>query len=379
MNTTTTSVRGRKGGGILSLVPVLLLGLAVGAPVSGKLLPPGGPGNARPVASFIQALEVGRPVAYRGLTIVPVYRFDRSKSRGFAFLDEAVKNGWIEITEIDGGRVPQVKISNLSTRTIFLLGGEILTGAKQDRILASDLLLGPGTKNLTVPVYCVEHGRWTAVTPAFTSKGNLGTFELRARAMEKSGGAQSEIWDSVASQNAKVGVVSPTGAYQDAYESPANKARIEEFEKQMAAIPRLMTDTIGVVIGLSGKVVGVDIFADPEMFRVQWPKILRSSALSALAGTSEAGLSQASAADFLKTLAGRSLQMKKALDLGMEHFSLEGAINLQALVLDRDVIHLAAFPQVKGTGAGKEPEQRLRVIREEIDRFLQNEGRERIR
>ncbi|MBN1940376.1 MAG: hypothetical protein JW843_12385 [Candidatus Aminicenantes bacterium] len=326
---------------------------------------PEGRAAGNPVSSLIKALEVGRPVAFRGLTIVPVYRFDRAKSRDFAFLDEAVKNGWIEITEIEGGRVPQVKISNLSTRTIFLLGGEILTGAKQDRILASDVLLRPGTRNLVAPVYCVEHGRWTAASPAFSSKGNLGTFELRAKAQEKSGGAQSEIWDSVAAQNAKVGVVSPTGAYQDAYEHEGNKAQIEEIEKKMAAVPRLMTDTIGVVIGLSGRVIAADLFADPEMFRAQWPKILRSSALSALAERSETGLSRETAAGFLKALAGRSFQVKKALDLGQEHSCLDGAINVQALVLGQDVIHLAAFPQAKAA-AEKEPESRLRVIRDEI-------------
>ncbi len=357
----------------------LVLGLLAGAFAPGNAMPTGGQAAAGPVPTLLKALEVGRPVAYRGLTIVPVYRFDRSKPRDFAFLDEAVKNGWIEITEIEGGRVPQVKISNLSTRTIFLLGGEILTGAKQDRILAADVLLASGSRNLIAPVYCVEHGRWTAVTPAFTSKGNLGTFELRAKAMEKSAGAQSAIWDSVAAQNAKVGVASPTGAYQDAYESSDNKAQIEEIERKMATIPRLKTDTIGVVIGLAGKVVGVDIFADAEMFRVQWPKILRSSALSALAERSDAGLSQTAAAEFLKTLAGRSFQAAKSLDLGTEYSCLDGAINVQALVLDRDVIHLAAFPQTKDIAVGKEPESRLRVIRDEIAGLLQAETGRQIR
>jgi len=369
MNTKRTDVVMGKAGRRISIG--LVLGLLAGVFAPGNAMPPGGQAAGGPVPALLKALEVGRPVAYRGLTIIPVYRFDRSKARDFAFLDEAVKNGWIEITEIEGGRVPQVKISNLSTRTIFLLGGEILTGAKQDRILASDVLLAPGSRNLIAPVYCVEHGRWTAATPAFTSKGNLGTFELRAKAMEKSAGAQTAIWDSVAAQNAKVGVVSPTGAYQDAYESSDNKAQIEEIERKMATIPRLKTDTIGVVIGLSGKVVGVDIFADPEMFRVQWPKILRSSALSALAERSDTGLSQTAAADFLKALAGRSFQVAKSLDLGTEVSCLDGAINVQALVLDRDVIHLAAFPQTKDISGGKEPESRLRVIRDEIARSLQ--------
>lgn len=352
---------------------ILPLALVLGGAV---IAAPKAAADNGPVSSLIKVLEVGRPVAYRSLSIVPVYRVDRPKPKGFADLGEAVKNGWIEITEIEGGRVPQVRISNLSSRTIFLMGGEILTGAKQDRILAADILLAPGTKNLVASVFCVEHGRWMASTPTFTTKGNIGTFELRAKAMEKSGGAQSEIWDRVAEQNAEVGVASPTGAYQDAYERPENKAKIEEIEKKMAEIPRLMTDTIGVVIGLAGKVVSVDIFVDPEMFRVQWPKILRSSALSALTDRPDVGLPQSAAADFLKDLAGRSYQAKKALDLGMEYSCLDAAVNAQTLVLDRDVIHLAAFAQ-DGDRAGVEdrPEHRLRVIRDENARSARSNDR----
>ncbi len=352
---------------------VLPLALVLGGVV---IAAPEAAGDNGPISALIKVLEVGRPVAYRSLSIVPIYRFDRPKPKDFAGLGEAVKNGWIEITEIEGGRVPQVRISNLSSRILFLMGGEILTGAKQDRILAADILLAPGTKNLVAPVFCVEHGRWTAVTPAFTTKGNIGTFELRAKAMEKSGGAQSEIWDRVTEQNARVGAASPTGAYQDAYERPENKAKIEEIEKKMSAIPRLMTDTIGVVIGLAGKVVSVDIFADPEMFRVQWPKILRSSALSALTDRPDIALPQSAAADFLKDLAGKSYQAKKALDMGTEYSCLGATVTAQALVLDRDAIHLAAFAQdgeKAVTGNGRE--QRLRVIRDENARSARSVDR----
>ena len=321
-------------------------------------------GGAGPVPALVRTLEVGRPVAYRGLSIVPVYRVDKPRPRNLTLFDEAVKNGWIEVAELDGGRVPQVRISNLSKRTIYLMGGEILSGARQDRILASDLLLGPGTTNLVAPVFCVEHGRWTAVSPTFTTRNNLGTLDLRAVAAAKGGAAQAEIWDKVAEQNARVGVASPTGAYQDAYESPANKQAIAEIEAKMAAIPRLMDDTVGVVIGLGGRIVGADVFEDPSLFRKQWPKILRSSALSAVGLKPKGELRPEAAADFLKPLVDKEYQMKKGLDLGMEYYFLDAGINVQALVLDDSVIHLAAFAQEGGRSPKEDPEPRWRVIRD---------------
>jgi hypothetical protein len=361
MNTNTTTVtkgRGRR---------LLLGGLALGAALLLGLRAPHAAGDqGGPISALIKLLEVGRPVAHQALTIVPIYRTDTPRPGDFVMLDEAVKNGWIEIGELDGGRVPQVRISNLSKRTIYIMGGEILTGARQDRILASDLLLGPGTRNLVVPVYCVEHGRWTAVTPNFTTRNNIGTYDLRAKAAGKGETAQSEIWNSVAEQNARVGVASPTSAYQDAYEAEGNKRKIQAIEEKMSAIPRLMKDTVGVVIALGGRIVSADIFADAVLFQKQWPKILRSSALSAIGHQGTGKLDQASAATFLKALVDKNYQQKKSLDLGIEYSCLDDDVTVQALAFDGAVVHLAAFAQQGGLKKVIEtegPEQRIRVIR----------------
>ncbi len=367
MNTNKTKLT--KGMGRRALLACLALGTVLGlrAPIAaGPIDPLGGPGKSGPIMTLVKLLEVGRPVAYEALTIVPIYRTDNPRPGDFVMLDEAVKNGWIEIGEVEGGRVPQVRISNLSKRTIYIMGGEILTGARQDRLLAADLLLAPGTRNLVAPVYCVEHGRWTAVSPNFTTKNNIGTYDLRAKAAGKGDAAQAEIWSSVAEQNARVGVASPTGAYQDAYEAEGNKRKIQAIEEKMSAIPRLMRDTVGVVIALGGRIVSADIFADPALFQKQWPKILRSSALSAIGHQGIGKLDQTAAADFLKGLMDRSYQDKKGLDLGTEFSCLGDDITVQALALDNAVVHLAAFTQDGGRKKVIEsegPETRLRVIR----------------
>ena len=351
----------------LALGTVLVLGLR--APVAATAA-----GKSGPIMTLVKLLEVGRPVAYEALTIVPIYRADNPRPGDFVMLDEAVKNGWIEIGELEGGRVPQVRISNLSKRTIYIMGGEILTGARQDRLLATDLLLAPGTRNLVAPVYCVEHGRWTAVSPNFTTKNNIGTYDLRAKAAGKGDSAQAEIWSSVAEQNVRVGVASPTGAYQDAYEAEGNKRKIQAIEEKMSAIPRLMHDTVGVVIALGGRIVSADIFADPALFQKQWPKILRSSALSAIGHQGLGKLDQTVAADFLKKLLDKDYQDKKGLDLGTEYSCLDDDVTVQALALDGAVIHLASFVQ---EGARKKvietegPEQRIRVIRDEPSLYHQ--------
>jgi hypothetical protein len=308
-----------------------------------------------PVPAMVRRLELGKPVSHGSLTIIPVY-LDRVLDRTrYSTLEEALKNGWITITEVEGGRVPQVKISNPSKHLVFLMGGEILTGCRQDRILAGDILLAPGTKDLLAPVYCVEQGRWSHVSPTFFSKENLGTPALRARAQEKSPAAQSEIWTRIAEENQVMGVTSATAAYQDAYEKEENRTRILKIEEKMRDIPRLHTDTIGVVIGVGGEVVSADIFANPDLFLKQWPKILKSSALSSIGSSRGASLDRNEAAGFLRSFIDRKYRFQSGLDLGVEYTSIDSEANVQALAYNDGVVHLAGFPQ---------DEDRIKVIRD---------------
>jgi len=329
-----------------------------------------GPGPAalaqtdNPVSSLVRALEVGRPVSHKGLTIIPVYTRRVFNRTNYHTLEEALKMKWIEVSEVEGGRVPQVKISNLSKNVLFLMGGEILTGARQDRILAQDVLLGPGTKNLLVPVFCVEQGRWTHTTQHFTSKSNLGTYKLRSKAAAQAPAAQSEIWNEVQSQNSKLDVASGTSAYQDAYDKEENKAAISGIERKMNDELRLGDDVVGVVIGLGGRIIGLDIFANASLFKKQWPKILRSSALSALQDDSSRQVGQKEAAEFLKSLFSKDYTRKPALDLGYELESSDSTATVKSLVYPEAVLHLSGFPQEetrqKVIGS---PDQRLPVIR----------------
>lgn len=317
---------------------------------------------------LIKILEVGKPVSYGNLAIIPVYATRVKDKTEYMTLEDALNGKWIEITEIEGGRVPQVKISNNSKHKIYIMGGEILTGCKQDRILAQDVLLAPGTKNLLVPVYCVEHGRWSYNSSNFYSKKNIGTYQLRARAQEKSPAAQSEIWAQIENQNRKMGVSSKTGAYQDAFEKEENKDRIVQIERKMRIVPRMYEDTIGVVVGLGNRIVSADIFANPDLFKKQWPKILKSSALSSISHGKRGTVSQKDAADFLKSLYVMKYERKPALDLGYELVSHDPAVNLGALVYKYSIIHLAGFPREdNNSGISKRVnrEQRLRVIREQ--------------
>jgi hypothetical protein len=124
----------------------------------------------------------------------------------------------------------------------------------------------------------------------------------------------------------------------------------------MRDLPRLHDDTVGVVIGLGGEIVSADIFANPDLFLRQWPKILKSSALSSIGSAKGGSLDRTEAAEFLKSFIDRKYRSQSGLDLGVEYTSIDSDANIQALVYQDGVVHLAGFPQ---------EEDRIKVIRDD--------------
>jgi hypothetical protein len=317
------------------------------------------------IQRFIQHLDVGEPVYYNNLTIIPVYTQRLENRREYMTLDDALANGWLTISEVDEGRVPQVELNNYSKQTVYIMGGEIISGGKQDRIFGREVLLGPGAKHVLVPVYCVEENRWQYETDTFYSKQNLGTWNLRSTAQVAPEGAQAEIWGDISAAHRDMGVRSRTMAYQEAYEQKGVREKVVEHERYFQNIPTLHRDTIGVVVGVGGQIVSVDLFTDPSIFQALWPKILKSSALAAVSGGRGGSVTQDDAARFIRRLYDARYQRKTAVDLGVEFSAYEG-VNVNALVYKNAVIHLSAFSQEKNwkqTYFSPDTERRIPVMR----------------
>ena len=297
------------------------------------------------IRGLIEVLEVGEPIYYENLTIIPVYS-TRVRDHGhYSTLDEALDCGWLEISEVDGGSVPRVKVTNRSGNRIFIMGGEILTGCRQDRIVGRGVILSPWARNVIIPVYCVEQGRWTYESETFYSKRNLGTCRLRAEGQKASDGAQQDIWDHVSTITEQVGLSSGSSRFQEAYESDAARRRISRVEKHMERIPHLCPDAIGAVIGVGGRISSVDIFINPDLFGRIWPKLVRSSALAALCDPARGSITQRDAIRCLRGLHDRQYERRCAIGQGFELYAIDGDMNVNALVYWNDVFHLAAFPE----------------------------------
>lgn len=319
----------------------------VGTVVLGLLFPVvwGFSQSVEELQSFLDRLEAGRPVTYRNLTVVPVYAHGAQASGelgSYLTLDQALEQGVLEIREKDGGDVPWVVVSNHSDRKIFIMGGEILSGCKQDRIVARDVLIAARRKRLLLPVYCVESGRWHHVSGAFGSEKNLGTYSMRAAAQGSAGNNQMEVWNKVAESNRKMGVRSDTEAYQDAFRNEEVARLVSDVERKLKDLPQMEKGTTGVIVALGQRIIGVDIFARPELFEALWPKIIKACVVAISGYEKDATFSRSEAERFLNALQWMRYGRHPGVDLGSEYSAELNDFMVNALVSGGVVCHLGA-------------------------------------
>jgi hypothetical protein len=104
---------------------------------------------------------------------------------GYRTLDDALSRGEVEITEIsEQGSVPELQLVNRGSRPVLIVDGEELVGAKQNRVVNLTILVA-AQPELTIPVSCVEAGRWRAKSRAFSSAPGTHFATGRAKRMAR--------------------------------------------------------------------------------------------------------------------------------------------------------------------------------------------------
>ena len=304
-----------------------LLGLSSLASLGSVWMPGGGAGAPGGAPGKTNGWRLGDPVTYENLTIFPVLSAESARTGGFVTLDEALSTGDAVISEEgsealrrtrdgrpvivpdyqSGASVNRLVLINRGKRPLVLLAGELVSGGKQDRIIAKDRIVGPGERPLPLDVFCVEHGRWSSGTQ-FSSAKIMVHPSVRERAAVDQ--KQEQVWDAVRSGStarADAGVAgaapplsprsieramasdAPTQSYAKVYNSRAVGVPIDTFVEEVQKRFERATSNlkgervVGVVVAYGAEVAWSDIFASPELFGHYWTKLLRSYAIEALA------------------------------------------------------------------------------------------------
>ena len=236
-------------------------------------------------------------ISYRQVTILPIVRTAETPAGDYLTLRQGLAEKLVTLTE--HGDVNSVIVQNRSTKALLLVGGEMIVGGQQDRILGQDVLVPPG-KTQTVGVFCVEHGRWSGARQ-FGAAGGMVDAKVRARA--KNAHDQHQVWEEVAHKTSQAGASSATGTYRAIGESKEQAIRPyrEELLRQLDALPEAK-QAVGLAAAVNGRIVSVDAFAAPQLFAQYRERILDSAIVGALGVAEDRGAPKVSPAAVEKFL-----------------------------------------------------------------------------
>ena len=94
--------------------------------------------------------------------------------RTWIVLGEALEKDLLEIKEQDGGgNVNEVIAHNHGKEPVLIVEGETIVGAKQNRVVIASVLVAAGSM-VSIPVGCMERGRWPAPQTMGCALGRMG-------------------------------------------------------------------------------------------------------------------------------------------------------------------------------------------------------------
>jgi hypothetical protein len=266
-------------------------------------------------------------------------------------LDELMAAGALEVTEIsEGGSVPALRVTNKSDLMAFLMAGEQLVGAKQNRVLNVSLMVPP-TTSLDIPVSCVEAGRWHRRSAKFASGGSMSHAILRKMMSKQthlgqlSGGTptsdQMAVWKEVARKLSAMGSASPSRAFDQVYQD--NAARLNDLSSRL----RPPEGCHGVLFAVAGQIEGADIFDQPATLAKLWTKLVRGYALDAMElGESKAPpITTEDGLRWLQAAAGAETESYPSPGIGRDVRLEATAMSGSALVVDKQAVHLELFAE----------------------------------
>jgi len=268
-------------------------------------------------------------------------------------MKEAMDSNLLIVTEVsEGGSVPELKVVNKGEKPVLLLDGEELSGAKQNRVLNTTILLKELSETI-IPVSCTEHGRWSYRSNHFEESGHIMSAKLRrvknASVHEslKVGrffrSDQGAVWDEIAMQAYQNKVDPVTGAMRDVLE--AKQIDLEELLDHFTAVP----GQNGLLVFVNGEVVGFDMLSRQEAFEIIYPKLLKSYLMDALVekriSGREATLDKAE--KFLKAIMECEERKYDSVGYGYDYRYEGKKIVGSALAYGETIIH-GAFFKVSG-------------------------------
>lgn len=307
------------------------------------------------VSSTLKTVRIGKPRTVKNMTVIP-FAGNKKARITYTIIDKAIDVGDAVVKEVDeGGNVPQLKLSNKSKKFILINDGTQLLGAKQNRIVNATILVSPGM-GITIPVSCVEAGRWNYRGRFFRGGKHHSPHKMRIDYVTaqhfspKSGmwyvADQGKVWNEVDKMSQKLGSRSPTRSMEEVFDQ-----KEKSFDEYLKSFTLGKTQT-GFAVFINGEFCGLDLFDTPETLSAIHRKLLSGYVADALMAEKSTKMFlgvdvSGKLKELLREVQETSMeQHPAAVGVGLDE-RYEGKYSIgKCCSFESDLLHFSAFAKV---------------------------------
>jgi hypothetical protein len=246
-------------------------------------------------AAFAQkpAYRISEPLTYKNLTIFLIHGKDAITKGNILTLQEAMERDILIVYETS--EVNTLAVENVSKEyQVFIQSGDIVKGGRQDRVLAVSILIPAMSGKIEIEAFCVESGRWQKRGNEDTSKFSSSNDRIVSKDLKVAANksrSQQEVWDKVGEAQGKLsknvgGTVNSAASrtsLQLSLENGKVTATVDEYIKKFSSAITGKNDVIGYAFAINGKINSADIYVSNALFKKLWSKMLKASAVEAVA------------------------------------------------------------------------------------------------
>ncbi len=293
----------------------------------------------------MESVKAEEPFFLRNLVVFPLVGGGTTNGH-YLSLQEASEQGWIQL--LDTEDVNDIVLRYQGDAPVVLMEGEEVLGARQNRVFVTTVVAERPVET-PVPVVCVEQGRWSGGT-TFQSSGTVAYPSLRAllslsvyqnfTEFQEYAADQQAVWHSIRTTLSRLRVHSQTQSLHDSFD------QLQDFLDDYLEDAEFPENTRGLLSLAGGRVLGLDLFASPGLFRKFHRWVLRGYTLEALMlmNLPTPYPDEARVGQFLEAVSRMPYRRFPGVVHGEEYRAKSQNLVARATVHQGHLVHLSAFP-----------------------------------
>jgi hypothetical protein len=264
---------------------ILVAGAALAAAFPGTSAAKDEPSPA--LAKYLESLEIAPGIEHRLVVVHPILARPQAQAGDEAHgLAGATAPDLLAVGRLSAAAKSRVEALSLAPEPALVLEGDVLRTPTSDLVVTEDALLHRGQP---AEVHVTRISLEVDEDPAAAESvfvGEVLPSPLRYLVMTKAPGASLRAAAETWADDVKLATPRRSPAELGAAEHVVK--RYTDYRRALAELPRPAAgsgrELVGVVALLDGELASIETFADGELFRRAWPKLLTAIAAEAVAG-----------------------------------------------------------------------------------------------